>query len=143
MSCTLRAGGNNFDVDSFLGSSIFTPCAVFRRGEPRAPASQPKGPILQHSGFNIGVSDAEFSDVEGQTRDAIIFMEAHEKELERLIAYPGVDGVEIDFAIEIKEVFGQSYSFPPNLLFMLGRLRIELVISCYPAAEEKPHPTAA
>ncbi len=143
MSCTLRAGGNNFDVDTFLESSIFTPCAVFRRGEQRAPASQPKGPILQHSGFNLGVSDAEFSDVERQIRDAQAFIKSNEKELERLIAYPGVDGVEIDFAIEIENVFGQSYSFPPNLLSMLGRLRIELVISCYPAAEEKPHPTAA
>lgn len=74
MSCTLRAGGTNFDVDSFLATSSLTPCAVFRRGEPKFPASNPKGRICETSCFNLNVSDAEFGDETGQIRDALIFL---------------------------------------------------------------------
>jgi hypothetical protein len=147
MSCTLRAGGTDFDVNSFLASSSLTPCAVFRRGEPKFPASQPNGPIRKNSGINVGVSDAEFGDEQNQTRDALNFLEEHEHELKRLAEYPGVEVFQIDFAIEAKDVFVQSYCFQPNLLFLIGRLGIELCVSYYPASEEEPEeeqlPTSA
>jgi hypothetical protein len=145
MSCTLRAGGVNFDVDSFLATSSLTPCAVFRRGKPKFPASNPKGRISETSCFNVGVSDAEFGDEKSQTRDALIFLKKHKHELKRLAEFPGVEGVQLDFAvhIDIPNVFTQSYCLPPNLLLQMGRLGIEMCISCYATPEEESHPTSA
>jgi len=140
MSCTLRAGGPDFDIDSFLATSSLTPCAVFRRGEPKFPESNPKGRICERSSFNVGVSDAEFGDEKNQTRDALIFLEKNENEIKRLSEFTGVEGVQLDFAIYIvPDAFAQSYCFPPNLLALIGRLGIELCISCY---AEEPHPTS-
>ncbi|QXE91224.1 hypothetical protein KP001_01395 [Geomonas subterranea] len=144
MSCTLRAGGLNFDVDSFLATSSLTPCAIFRRGEPKFPVSNPKGRICETSSFNVGVSDAEFGDEKSQTHDALLFLEKHENELKRLAEFPGNEGTQLDFAIYVEPpVFAQSYCLPPNLLLQMGRLGIELCISCYAAPEEESHPTPA
>jgi len=143
MSCTLRAGGADFDVNAFLANSSLKPCAVFRRGEPKCPASKPNGPIHQDSCFNVGVSEAEFGDLLRQTQDALLFLEANEDELIRLVGYPGVEGVEFDFAVKNEDAFVQSYCFAPDLIAWIGRLGIELCVSCYVKSEEEVHPTTA
>src|SRR4051794_18359964 len=79
---TLRASGARFDVDAFVRESSITPAAVFRGGQPRLPASQPNGQVLDHSGMNIGVSDAEFGNIEQQTRETLQFLAANLVELE-------------------------------------------------------------
>jgi len=143
MSCTLRAGGPDFDIDSFLTTSTLTPCAVFRRGQPKFPESNPNGRLCETSSFNVGVSDAEFGDEKNQTQDAMIFLDKNENELKRLSEFPGVEVVQLDFAIYIAaDAFSQSYCLPPNLLALIGRLGIELCISCYAEPEEEPNPTS-
>jgi len=143
MSCTLRAGGRDFDVDSFLANSSLTPCAVFRRGEPKFPASNPNGRACETTCFNVGVSDAEFGDEKNQTQDALMFLKDNEDELKRLAEFPGVEDLQLDFAINIApDAFVQSYCLPPNLLALVGQLGIELCISCYAEPEEEPHPTS-
>jgi hypothetical protein len=42
MSCTLRAGGTDFEVDVFLHESTLAACAVFRRGNPDSQRHNPK-----------------------------------------------------------------------------------------------------
>ena len=68
--CTLRVSGAQFDVDAFLETSPFSPAGVFRRGEPRMPATQPDGKVREVSGMNISVSDASWSDLAAQVTDA-------------------------------------------------------------------------
>ena len=128
---TLRASGAHFDVDAFLQENDVTPAVVFRRGEPRFPASQPNGPVLDSSGINIGVSDAEFGNLEQQTREALKFLADNFAVLKRLANYPGVDGLELDFAVNGGDAFVESYRFSPELLEPVGRLGITLCVSRY------------
>jgi len=133
--CVFRVSGAHFDVDQFLGKSLWLPPAIFRAGEPRFPASQPKGPILEQSGFNLNVSDAEFSELHRQIHDAILFLRSNEKELVRLRDFPGVEGMCLDFGIEERDVPAQSEAFPPELLFLLGQMGISLAFTLYPTQD--------
>jgi hypothetical protein len=136
MSCVLKVKGDNFAVDEFLAGSSLEPIAIFRRGDPRLPASQPEGPKLGASGFHLPASDADFSNLQAQIADAVRFLELHQSELTRLAAFPGVESVSLDFGIEEREVAAQSERFPPILLRMAGNLGIWLVFTLYPS--QKP-----
>ena len=130
--CVLRVSGAHFDVDQFLRKSLWVPLAIFRAGEPKAPASQPDGPVLKQSGFNLNASNAEFSELHEQIDDAILFLRSNEKELIRLRDFAGVDGMWLDFGIEERDVPAQCETFPPELLSLLGRLGISLALHAHP-----------
>ena len=136
MSCVLRASGANFDVDSFLKDSSLQPLAVFRRGEVHFPNSVVAQPTSKYSGMNISVSTREFSDLKGQIEDAVGFLSENGEELKRLRDSPGLERMDLDFPIEVRDVVFQSDAFPPPLLSLLGGLRIGLIISRYPAHAE-------
>lgn len=134
---TLRASGANFDVDAFLRDSNIVPAVFFRRGQPKFPAAQPNGQVLDHSGLNIGVSDAEFGNTVQQTRDTLQFLTDNLVDVERLRSYPGVDGLELDFAVNGNDdAFVESYRFAPALLDQVARLGITLCISRYVSAND-------
>jgi hypothetical protein len=82
--------------------------------------------------MNVSVSTREFSDLKGQIEDAFRFLSKHEEELKRLGDSHGLDRMDLDFPIEEREAMFQSDSFPPDLLSLLGDLRIGLVVSRYP-----------
>lgn len=84
------------------------------------------------SGFHADVSAADFSNLAGQIADAVQFVERNRNELARLIGFPGVENVSIDFGIEERDVAAQSERFPPNLLSALGNLGISLEFTLYP-----------
>jgi hypothetical protein len=126
MSCVLRASGTEFDPEAFLADSELTADPIYRRGEPR-----PGEGTWQSSGFHVGVSDAELSDLAGQIRDAVRFLSRHEEELQRLGRFEGVESVCLDFAIEGRDVAVQSDVFDAELLWRAGALDIDLVVSRY------------
>ncbi len=132
MSCVLRARGTNLAVDEFLATSKLTAIAVFRRGYPQSPVSPPGSSILTESGFHAVASEADFSDHQTQIADAAHFLEQNHDDLARLVNFPGVENVSLDFGIEEREVAAQSERFPPNLLCMLGDLGIWLKFTLYP-----------
>jgi hypothetical protein len=137
--CVLRAGGPNFEVDTFLATSSLEVISVRRKGEPR-PASKPDGPRSEQSGFNVGVSSKDWNDLPGQIDDAKAFLAEHEAELRRLRSFPGVDGVEIDFPMNLRigtnNIAVQSDRFPAELLLAAGRLGIDIVMTTYPPTGE-------
>jgi len=133
MCCVLRASGTNFDVDSFLRDSPIEALTVFRRGEVRFPDSKTNQRKCEHSGMHVSVSTREFSDLTGQIEDAIGFLTNNHEELRRLAEFAGLEQMDLDFPIEARDVMFQSDSFPPNLLSIMGALRIGLVISRYPS----------
>jgi hypothetical protein len=128
---TLRVSGANFDVDAFLRDSCLAPAAVFRRGEPRLPDR-----IHHSSGMNVGVSEADFADLDQQIRDALQFLATNRAEIERLINYVGVEGIQLDFPVRGKDAFVESYRFSAELLERVGSLGIELCVSRYIPAED-------
>src|SRR5579862_2165527 len=108
--CVLRVDGHNFLVDEFLADSSLKPYSVFRKGEVGR-----RGALYSRSGFQVDVSKV-YGELPGQVRDAIAFLHAHQVELARLAAYPGVDNRRLDFGYTRRDVAVQCDYLPPELL---------------------------
>lgn len=134
MSCVLRAAGESFDVAAFLAESPFRPDAVYGKGEP-LPGGASTGRVRSASGFDLTVSEAGLTDLDGQVLAAIVFLDQYEDELRRLGGFPGVDAVSIDFAVAQRSVVAQTESFPSDLLWRAGALDIALAITHYAVAD--------
>lgn len=132
MSCVLRAAGDEFDVDAFLADCEVPPFKVFRRGQPRSSSK-----LNQQSGLNFSVSDAEMTDFDLQLEDATLFFREKREFVRRLTAFPGVEGVSIDFGVAIRQPYGAGFRFPPELVATIGDLGVELEISTYPTSDEE------
>lgn len=124
MSCILKAYGGDFHVDRFLEASELHSCAVFRRGEPRFPASNPQGEVHVVSGLHFRVSDSDFDNLRDQIQDAISFIKQHKRDLEQLLKFPGIENAFLDFGINKRDFAIQSDDFPAELLFLAGSLGI-------------------
>ena len=128
----LRASGTELDPEAFLSESELEATATYRKGEPRLGlASRPDAPEWLSSGFHVTVSDADFDDLPAQIRDALRFVSRHEEELRRLGRFDGVETVCLDFAIDRRDVSVQSAVFDAELLWRIGALDIDLVVSHY------------
>ena len=136
MSCVLRVRGTNFAVDEFLSTSTLKPVVVVRRGQSQYPNSAPSR-IPDASGFHAVASEADFSQLQVQVEDAVRFLEQNHTELARLVAFPEVERVSLDFGIEERDVAAQSECFPTNLLRIAGNLGIWLEFTLYPYQESE------
>jgi len=134
MSCVLRARGANFAVDEFLSTSTLKPIVVARRGQPLYSKSRSR--IPDASGFYAVASEADFSRLQVQIEEAVQFLEHNQSELLRLVAFPGVDRVSLDFGIEERDVPAQKERFPPKLLRLAGDLGVWLEFTLYPQDQE-------
>lgn len=88
------------------------------------------------SGFNVVVSDAEFSEFTRQVEDTIAFLTTHRGELERLGAAPGIEELWLDFGIERRDVMLQCDQFPPELIRLAGQLGMGIELSQYPVPDD-------
>ena len=131
MPCVLRAFGANFDVNKFLAESSLQPITVSHRGEKQSSKSR----AVPTSGFHSDVSGADFANLQRQITDAVHFVEQNHGELARLVDFPGVQNVSVDFGIEERDVAAQCERFPPNLLRILGSLGMWLDFTLYPRQE--------
>jgi hypothetical protein len=133
--CVLRVFGVNFDVDGCLASSPFEPCAVFRRGQPRV---QGLARTSESSGFNLDISANSGGKLSVQVQEAAIFVASQRLELGRVVAWPGVESVTLDFGWDfpLERVAGQYNYFPPALLADCGALGIGIEVSVYAVSGE-------
>lgn len=136
----LRASGRTFDVDAFLASSKLVPCEVARRGEPVF-RTKPNGRKLLRSHLHVSVSEADWGNWKKLVSDSLRFISSHERELRRLVRYPGVEGVELDFPTEVSESVweGHTYSsclFPQTLVAKAGSIGLELAFTIYTGQRE-------
>jgi hypothetical protein len=151
MSCILRAHGESFQVHEFLKESSLQADTVFEKGDPIVTGQQ-NGSRLPFSGFTVLVSRAGISDLEGQVREAILFLDEYEDELRRLGSFSGVDGISLEFSVELRDTsfpsgpspvvdrgegtgYGQTPAqtdvFPADLLWRAGALDIWLAVTHY------------
>jgi hypothetical protein len=123
-SCVLRATGKNFQPSDFLQDSIFQPCHVFHKNEPKSASS-----VWDTSGITLDISSKnEFSE---QVRDAIIFIETNQVEFLRLKQFKGIEEFSLDFGVNKKDSFLESYLFPLQLLNLASKFKLELELSIY------------
>lgn len=127
MSAVLRASGQDFDVDAFLLRSSLNPIAVHRRGTQIYLGSGQRA----QSGMNIDVSDRGFEDFPGQVLEAVNFLTKHRKEISRLIRFPGVEKVYVDFGIARQDVAAQFAYLPTELIRIAGKLGLGIELSYY------------
>jgi len=133
MACVLRVSGKNFNVDKFLKQTKLKYCAIYRMGEPRS-KFKPDGKKNEKSGINIAVSDADFYQLDKQISGTIKFLIKHQKELKKLLKYPGVSPIsELDFGVAIRDVAIQSDYLPPKLIALAGRLGLGCRMTLYPS----------
>lgn len=135
MSAVLRAYGAGFDVAAFLAGCSMPVCAVKRRGEPVFPASQPNGRRHKQSGIHVSASDAGFEEFPRQVEEAAAFLRANAEQIRRLVMFPGVEGVTLDFGIVRRNVAVQSDHLPVDLVRLAGSLGLAIELSHYPASE--------
>lgn len=126
VSCVLRAGGARFDVDAFLATSPWTPASVRRPNVARLGRSSPGKP-----GFTVLVSEAGLEDFKGQVDGAVAFIDRCGPEIVRLAAFPGVDGLDLDFGIKQRGLPAETDTFPAVLARRAGELGLDLTISRY------------
>jgi hypothetical protein len=99
------------------------------------PRSQPNGPRHTSSGLTIVVSDAPWSNLPAQVRDAERFLSQHRREIMRLSRFPGMKGLVLDFPIHLRigrKVVAQFDRLPASLVRAAGSLGIALELSIYP-----------
>lgn len=137
MSAMLRAAGDNFDVEMYLGGCTLPDVSSYKRGDRKFPKSQPSGPRLQQSGIHAVASAADFDDFSQQVADSIKFLITYADEVRRLRNFPGVEGVTLDFGISRRDVVVQFVHFPAELVRLAGSLDLGLELSVYPC-DTKP-----
>jgi hypothetical protein len=137
VSAVLRAAGPEFDVDAFLAGCTMPVCHVYRRGEPLDPA-HPGGRLNRLSGVSVEVSDAGFDEFAEQVADAVAFLWAEAGQVRRLVGWPGVEGVTLDFGLAWRDVVAQTDHFPAELVRLTGEMGLALELSHYPVSAEAP-----
>jgi hypothetical protein len=135
LAAVLRASGPEFDVDAFVADCAWNVAKVFHRGEALLPKAKPDGRKREESGLNVVVSDADFHQFNEQLTDAIEFLTKANAEVCRLVAFPGVTGVVLDFGIAWREGVAQSDLFPAELIRLAGACGIALQLSHYPVSD--------
>ena len=133
--CVLRAYGRRFDADTFAASSKLPIVSVHRRGQPRYPHTQPRGPRHGRSGVNVRVSSASWSNRRKQVREAERFLSKHAAALRRLGRRPGVEDFVLDFPVHLRigrQIAVQWDRFPASLVQKAARLGLSLEFTIYP-----------
>jgi hypothetical protein len=123
--CVLRAWGDNFQPENFLGGSSLEPCNVFHKG-----ARKSESCTWDTSGLTVVVSEAS-DDFARQVADAIEFLKSHGAELRQLQGNVGLDGLSLDFGVNRRNGFLQSQTFPPELICLAAEYSMALEVSIY------------
>lgn len=131
MSCILRSGGDDFDVDGFIAITSLEVDSLWRKGEKRFP-NNANSRINQSSGIRVVASDADFSQLTKQIEDAILFLRQNIEQIKLLNSFPGAERAILDFGAEIYPPGWASFTFPPELLALAGQAGVSLCLSVYP-----------
>lgn len=136
MTCILRAGGANFDVDDFIAKSSLLVDSLWRKGEKRFPRSKSSEEMNSSSGIRVVASEADFSQLSQQIEDVIVFLRQNQDPVRVLASFPGVEGAVLDFGAEIYPPGWASFTFPAELLLLAGSAGVSLCLSVYPTESE-------
>ncbi|MRR56813.1 MAG: hypothetical protein EG824_01155 [Deltaproteobacteria bacterium] len=136
MSCILRAGGDEFNVDSFIAKTSLEIDSLWRKGEKRFPKSATSR-INQSSGVRVVASEADFSQLSEQIEEASSFLCQNLEQVKFLASFCGIESAVLDFGAEIYPPGWASFTFPAPLLTLAGEAGVSLCLSVYPVRNEK------
>ena len=81
-------------------------------------------------------TEASADDSAAQVEEAVLFLTVHRDELARLMATTGVEGAELDFGIERRDVAVQCDTLPAPLICFAGALGLAIAMSLYPEMDD-------
>lgn len=137
MSCMLRVGGYNLDIDALMDATELEIDSFWQKGCRRFPKSESNQEVNSSSGLRIVVSDADMSDVPVQMEEALVFFQEHRQRIEQIGSYPGVDWIVADFGAEIRPPGWSSFCFPAELAAIIGAVGVSLELSVYPTDDSE------
>ena len=135
MSCILRISGDNLDIDSLLSAVDMRPDRCWRRGEPRW-KSKPERASHEFSGVTFVASDADFSEFDLQVTEVSRFLEDYAEAISVMVNYEGVEGAQLDFGIEFRDVAIHGDFLPNAFLRLAATSGVDVLLSHYPSATE-------
>lgn len=133
MTCTLRARGKDFDVESFLSKTKlpFDRMSFWVRGTPSM-----RRKLYGDSGFSEWVSQDKWDDLRAAVAEVSRFLQANRKELLKLKRAKGIEDLMLDFGfnsrVGTENVAVQGEYLPPEFLRLAGELNIGVGLSIYP-----------
>ncbi len=132
--CILSATGKEFNVDSFLESSVWQNIAsVFHKGDKTRIKQRP---YKLFSGLQIDITSLD-TNVEFQVKEAMAFLEKYDTELQRLRAFSNVEEIELKIGtFWYSDTVCSIVSLPPRLLSLAVRHNIEISISIYATMDD-------
>ena len=132
--CMLRASGRDFEPDEFAKDSDLSIRESHRKGKPRL-----NGTLHDDGYIGVLVSDSSGDDIDGQVDDAVAFLRQHQDELKRLVSFPGVEDIRLDFSrLFYSDTQVCQYNFfAPKLIRLMGELGLGIELSTY-AVEDSP-----
>lgn len=128
MSCHLYVTGVDFAVDDFLKDSDFVPQLVYRKGKRLGKSAK-----MKKSGIIVTVGGEGYDEKKGLIYNVTAFIKKNQPELKRLREFPNVENMYFTFDLHKREEIIQTDLIPSNLLFLIGRLKIDLQIVIFPA----------
>ncbi|MBH9553069.1 hypothetical protein [Inhella gelatinilytica] len=132
MTCILRVGGHNLDIDTLMDSTELEVDSFWKKGERRFPSSDSNTKVNDSSGLRILVSESDMSDISAQMDDALKFFQEHRERIERIVSHPGVEWAVADFGAEIRPPGWSCFCFPAALAAAIGLVGVSLELSVYP-----------
>jgi hypothetical protein len=131
MSCELGIYGIDFNVDEFVKNSGI---AGFRKGYKGELRSGSKTEKNEFSYAKITISNADFSDVRTQIKEAEEFLLKYKNNLKKIadneVIEAGIDFGANDF---MENGMVKSFYFPPTLVAICAELKLSIELSVYSA----------
>lgn len=137
MTCMLRAGGTDFDVDEFVAHSPLVIDSLWRKNERAFPGSKTSTRVNRTSGLRVLASEADFAEFEQQVEDVVLFLTQNLEAVGKLASYLGVDGAMLDFGADIHPPGWASFTLPSDLLRLAGAAGVSICLSVYPVEEDE------
>jgi hypothetical protein len=128
--------GKNLAVDDLLKVTNWSPLCVWHVGETRKVPGL-RNPQRLTSGFNIEVSKRDMSDLSGQLDDALNFVKTNQAALLLVSSFPGVDDLDLDFAISWpRENPMLTDHIPWEFIAAINEFRLGISLSHYETDQE-------
>ena len=127
---TLRVGGPQFDVDSFLQKNAWVRTdVVWRRGD-----DSKDGRVIPENGFNATIADS--NDASEVARRVDQFLQRRSQMFADLKAAGASSVIDVSLEVGSETHYTNSIRFIPDSLGRLALLGVELQISGYPTVDE-------
>jgi hypothetical protein len=129
--CILKVNSDNSSFNSFSSTTNIPVYSTSEKGDYK---NKTKKITFENYKISFNISEKEWDDFEGQTRDAIIFLEKHFEELKILFSTHNVTNAFLDFPVYSRldeNIVNQNEHLPKELIILAGKLSLGIEMAFY------------